>query len=50
MAPLEKGRRFAFKMVTHLDVNADDEDLVGDGGIDIAYLRRAEVEVSNGAA
>ena len=53
MAPLEKGRRFAFKMVTQwLDVNADDEDLVicdgsGDGGIDIAYLRRAEVEVSN---
>ncbi|MYC97136.1 MAG: AIPR family protein [Caldilineaceae bacterium SB0661_bin_32] len=53
MAPLEKGRHFAFKMITQwLEVNEDDEDLVlcdgsGDGGIDIAYLRRAEVEVSN---
>ncbi len=46
--PFEKGQRFAFKLVTQwLDVNEDDEDLVlcdgsGDGGIDIAYLRRAE--------
>ena len=35
-----------------LDVNEDDEDLVvcdgsGDGGIDIAYLRRAEVDAGD---
>lgn len=53
MTSLEKGRSFAFKMVTQwLEVNEDDEDLVicdgsGDGGIDVAYLRRSEVEVSN---
>ena len=53
MASLEKGRRFAFKISTQwLDVNEDDEDLVfcdgsGDGGIDIAYLRRSEVDASN---
>lgn len=55
MAPLEKGRSFAFKIATQwLDVNVDDEDLVvcdgsGDGGIDIAYLRRSEVDASNDA-
>ena len=54
LSPLEKGRRFAFKMVTQwLDLNEDDEDLVicdgsGDGGIDIAYLRRSEVDASSG--
>lgn len=48
LSPFEKGQRFAFKLVTQwLDVPEDDEDLVlcdgtGDGGIDIAYLRRAE--------
>ncbi len=53
MAPLEKGRRFAYKIATQwLDVNEEDEDLIvcdgsGDGGIDIAYLRRAEVEASS---
>ena len=50
MSPFEKGSRFAFKMVTQwLDVNEDDEDIVicdgsGDGGIDIAYLRRSDVD------
>ena len=50
MSSFEKGWRFAFKMVTQwLDVNEDDEDIVvcdgsGDGGIDIAYLRRSEVD------
>ena len=53
MTTLAKGRGFAFKMATQwLDINEDDEDLVvcdgsGDGGIDIAYLRRAEAEASN---
>ena len=48
MSPFEKGQRFAFKLVTQwLDITEDDEDLVlcdgsGDGGIDIAYLRRSE--------
>lgn len=43
----EKGQRFAFKLVTQwLDVPEGDEDLIlcdgsGDGGIDVAYLRRA---------
>ena len=53
MSPFEKGWRFAFKMVTQwLEVNEDDEDLVvcdgsGDGGIDIAYLRRSEVDTGD---
>lgn len=53
MSPFEKGLRFAYKLVTHwLDVNEDDEDLVvcdgsGDGGIDIAYLRRSDVDADN---
>lgn len=48
LSPFEKGQSFAFKLVTQwLDVAEGDEDLVlcdgtGDGGIDIAYLRRAE--------
>ena len=50
MAPFEKGLQFAFKIVTQwLNVNEDDEDLIicdgsGDGGIDIAYLRRSDVD------
>ena len=53
MSSFEKGWRFAFKMVTQwLEVNEDDEDLVicdgsGDGGIDIAYLRRSEVDAGD---
>ena len=47
-APLEKGKRFATKLVSQwLDVTTDDDDFVicegkGDGGIDIAYLQRAD--------
>lgn len=46
----EKGRRFGDKIVRHwLDVTPDDADLVitdgsGDGGIDIAYLKRADAD------
>ena len=53
MSPFEKGWRFAFKLVTQwLDVSEDDEDLIvcegsGDGGIDIAYLRRADVDADD---
>ena len=49
LSPFEKGQGFAFKLVTQwLGVTEDDEDLVlcdgvGDGGIDIAYLRRADI-------
>lgn len=49
LSPFAKGQRFAFKLVTQwLDVTEDDEDLVlcdgvGDGGIDIAYRRRADI-------
>lgn len=51
LSAFEKGREFAIKLVTDwLDVNPDDEDLVlcdgsGDGGIDIAYLRRSETDI-----
>ena len=50
LSSVDKGLRFAFKMVTQwLDVNEDDEDIVicdgsGDGGIDVAYLRRSDVD------
>ena len=49
LPPFEKGQGFARKLVTQwLGVTEDDEDLVlcdgvGDGGIDIAYLRRADI-------
>ena len=49
LSPFEKGQGFAFNLVTQwLGVTEDDEDLVlcdgvGDGGIDIAYLRRADI-------
>ena len=49
-SPLEKGRRFAAKLVTQwLDVTTDDDDFVvcdgsGDGGIDVACLRRADTD------
>lgn len=48
LAPLEKGIRFASKLVPQwLDVTTDDDDFMicdgsGDGGIDIAYLQRAD--------
>ena len=50
LSPFEKGYRFAIKLVTQwLSVAGDDEDLVlcdgsGDGGIDIAYLHRADID------
>ena len=50
LSPFNKGQRFAVKLVTQwLGVNDDDEDLVlcdgaGDGGIDIAYLHRADID------
>ena len=48
LSPFDKGQRFAVKLVTQwLGVTEDDQDLVlcdgtGDGGIDIAYLHRAD--------
>ena len=53
LPPLDKGRWFATKLVTQwLDVTTDDEDFVvcdgsGDGGIDIAYLKRADTDVGS---
>ena len=50
LTSLEKGQRFAIKLVTQwLGVTGDDDDLLicdgsGDGGIDIAYLHRADIE------
>jgi hypothetical protein len=50
LPPFEKGQRFAIKLVTQwLNVTEDDDDLVlcdgsGDGGIDIAYLHRADID------
>ena len=49
LTSLEKGQQFATKIVTQwLGVTGDDDDLIicdgsGDGGIDIAYLHRADV-------
>ena len=53
LSELEKGRRFAIKLITEwLDVTDDDEDFVicdrsGDGGIDIAYLKRADFDAAD---
>ena len=53
LSTLDKGRRFAAKLVTQwLDVTMDDDDFFicdgsGDGGIDIAYLRRADIDVGD---
>ena len=50
LSSFEKGQRFGLKLITQwLNVTDDDEDLVlcdgsGDGGIDIAYLRRADID------
>lgn len=52
-SPLDKGRRFGAKIirdwldVSHLDVSPDDLIILdgsGDGGLDIAYLERAEAD------
>ena len=53
LSPLEKGRRFATKLITQwLEVTTDDDDFVvcdgsGDGGIDVAYLKRADVDTDS---
>ncbi len=53
VSPLEKGRWFATKLVTEwLGVTTDDDDFIvcdgsGDGGIDIAYLKRADTDPSD---
>lgn len=52
-SPSEKGQRFAAKLVTQwLGVTTEDEDFVicdgsGDGGIDVAYLHRADSDSGN---
>ena len=53
LPPFDKGLRFAEKLVTQwLGVTADDEDFhicdgSGDGGIDIAYLQRADSDLDS---
>ena len=53
LSPLDKGRRFGTKIITQwLDVSTEDENFVvydgsGDGGIDIAYLQRADRDAEN---
>ena len=50
LSSLDKGRRFASKLICQwLEVTSDDEDFYvldgsGDGGIDIAYLKRADAD------
>ena len=50
LSTVEKGQRFAYKLVTQwLGITDDDEDLIlcdgsGDGGIDVAYLKRADFD------
>ncbi len=50
LSPLDKGRRFGSKLITQwLGVTTDDDDFIicdgsGDGGIDIAYLKRADTD------
>ena len=53
LSPLDKGRRFAAKLITQwLGISTDDDDFVitdgsGDGGIDVAYLHRADNDVGD---
>ncbi len=53
LSPLAKGRRFAAKLISQwLDVTSDDDDFLildgtGDGGIDIAYLKRTDADPGN---
>ena len=53
VSSLEKGRWFAANLVSEwLNVTSDDDDFVvcdgsGDGGIDIAYLKRADTDTGN---
>ena len=52
-SPLEKGRRFAAKLITQwLGVTTDDENFLvcdgsGDGGIDVAYLHQPDTDPGN---
>ena len=52
LSPLDKGRFFASKLITQwLGVTTDDDDFVicdgaRDGGIDVAYLKRADIDVA----
>ena len=54
LSPLEKGRLFATKLITQwLSVTTDDDDFdvcdgSGDGGIDIAYLKRSDLDIHDG--
>ncbi len=56
LSPLDKGRGFAAKLVTQwLGITMDDDDFVicdgsGDGGIDIAYLHRADNDLNDQAS
>ena len=56
LSPLDKGRRFGSKLITQwLGVTSDDDDFdvcdgSGDGGIDIAYLKRAEIDDDDGSS
>ena len=51
---VQKGRRFARKLVSQwLDFNEDNDEIVfcdgaGDGGIDVAYFQRSDLEEENG--
>lgn len=51
---VEKGRRFARKLLSQwLDFNEDNDEIVfcdgaGDGGIDVAYFQRSDLQEENG--
>lgn len=53
LSPLDKGRLFASRIIAQwLGVTTDDDDFVicdgaRDGGIDVAYLKRADIDVGN---
>src|SRR5689334_20840920 len=51
---VEKGRRFARKLLSQwLDFNEDNDEIVfcdgaGDGGIDVAYFQKSDLQEENG--
>ncbi|MEW6211399.1 MAG: AIPR family protein, partial [Acidobacteriota bacterium] len=51
---VQKGRRFARKLLTQwLDFNEDNDEIIfcdgaGDGGIDVAYFQRSDLQEDNG--
>lgn len=53
LSPLDKGRLFASRIITQwLGVTSDDDDFVicdgaRDGGIDVAYLKRADIDAGD---